>query len=90
MPLSRRELTAAFITAAYIEISNKVEKIRDIVDTWLSICQRITVENKVDYISMILSTGRIKDMDAQHYMDQDSLMELIEKIKTQVAQAMGQ
>jgi hypothetical protein len=85
--VNRREIAAALITSAYIEVSPKVEKIRDMVDTWLSICDKIFVEDQWDYITMILSTGKIKDMDAQHISDienltftQDKLREHIEKI----------
>lgn len=86
-PISKKEIAAALITSAYIEVSPKVEKIRDIVATWTSICDTIFVEDQWDYITMILSTGKIKDMDAQHISDienltftQDKLREHIEKI----------
>ena len=85
--INRKEIAAALITSAYIEVSPKVERIRDMVDTWLSICDKIFVEDQWDYITMILSTGKIKDMDAQHISDienltftQDKLREHIEKI----------
>jgi len=85
--VKKKEIAAALITSAYIEVSPKVEKIRDMVDTWISICDKIFVEDQWDYITMILSTGKIKDMDAQHISDienltftQDKLREHIEKI----------
>ncbi|UCE36610.1 MAG: hypothetical protein JSW00_13985 [Thermoplasmata archaeon] len=84
MAITKKEIAAAFIASAYVEISKKVEKIRDIVDSWLSICSQISVEDQWDYITIILSTGKIRDMDAMHIMDAESLKNTHDKIRTQI------
>jgi hypothetical protein len=84
MTITQKEVAAAFITSAYIEISKKVEKIRDIATTWLSICDQISLKDQWDYITIILSTGKIKDMDAMHFMDNEAMKGMNEKIRSQI------
>jgi hypothetical protein len=82
--ITKKELAAAFITSAYIEISPKVEKIRDMVDAWLKISDQISVTDSLDYITMILSTGKIKDMDAQHIVGHENLINATDKMKSEL------
>jgi hypothetical protein len=88
--ITQKEIAAAFITSAYIEISKKVEKIRDIVTTWLRICNQISLEDQWDYIAMILSTGKIKDMDAMHFIDNENMKDMNEKIRSQIKDIVGE
>jgi hypothetical protein len=90
MTIRKKELAAAFLTSAYIEISPKVEKIRDIVDTWLRICDQISVKDHWDYISTILCSGKIKDMDATHIMVHENLNDMNGKIRTEIQKIVGQ
>lgn len=87
--ITQREITAAIITSANVESSKKVEKIGDIVDSWLSICDLITVEDQMDYISYILSTGRIRDMDAKALLGPDSLKDMKDQMKGELAKVAG-
>jgi hypothetical protein len=89
MTITQKELVAAFLTSAYIEISTKVEKIRDIVDFWLQICNDISVEDQWDYVSVILSTGKIKDMDALHIQGHEGLRDVKDKIKSHIQKIAG-
>lgn len=88
--ITQEEIAAAFITSAYIEISKKVEKIRDIVTTWLRIRDQISLEDNWDYIASILSTGKIKDMDAMHFMDNQAMKDMNEKIRSQIKNLVGE
>lgn len=88
--VTKKDIAGAFITAAYIEVSPKVEKIRDMVETWLSICGEIFVEDQWDYITMILSTGKIKDMDAQHISDIENLTFTQDKLRGQIEKIVGE
>jgi hypothetical protein len=88
--INQKDIAAAFITSAYIEASKKVEKIRDIVDSWEKIRNNLIVRDQWDYITVILSTGKIKDMDAMHIMDKDDLMNNTEKIRTHIENIVGE
>jgi hypothetical protein len=87
--VTQKELTAALITSANVESSKKVEKIGDIVDTWLTVCGRISVDDSMDYISYLLSTGRIRDMDSKILLGPDSLKDMKEEMKGELAKVAG-
>lgn len=84
LSIGQKELAGAFITSAYMEITPKVERIGDIIGTWLKICNQISVKDQWDYITMILSTGKIKDLDAQNISIHESLKDINDKIKSQI------
>ncbi len=88
--IGQKELSAAFVTAAYIEVSPKVEKIRDIVETWMQIGETLNVQNHWDYIASILTTGRIRDMNAQHMLAHDDLSMIYQKIREQIKGIVGE
>jgi hypothetical protein len=87
---THKELSAAFITSAYVEISKKVEKIRDIVDTWQEVCKELAVKDEWDYISVVLSTGKIRDMDALHIEGHEGLKKIRKKMRTQIKDVVGE
>ncbi|UCE38662.1 MAG: hypothetical protein JSW00_05380 [Thermoplasmata archaeon] len=89
MTVTQKELTAAIITSANVASSTKVEKIGDIVDTWLSVCDLISVEDHWDYISYLLSTGRIRDMDSKVLLGPDSLQNMKDEMKGELAKVVG-
>lgn len=84
MQIGQKEISAAFVTAAYIEVSPKVEKIRDIVDTWFQIAEKLNVQTQWDYIASILATGRIRDLNAQQMLAHEDLSNIYQKIREQV------
>jgi hypothetical protein len=88
--ITRKELSAALLTAAYIEVSKKVEKIRDIAEAWQMICKNISIDSSWDYISVILSTGKIKDMDAMHIEGHEGLQNINEKIREEIKAVVGE
>jgi hypothetical protein len=88
--ITKKELSAALLTSAYIEVSKKVEKIRDIADAWQRVCEDISVESQWDYISVILSTGKIRDMDAMHIEGHEGLRKINEKIREQIRTIVGE
>ncbi len=87
--VTQKELTAALITSANVESSKKVEKIGDIVDTWLTVCDRISVEDHMDYISYLLSTGRIRDMDSKILLGPDSLKDMKNEMRGELNKVAG-
>ncbi|UCE73409.1 MAG: hypothetical protein JSV56_10315 [Methanomassiliicoccales archaeon] len=89
MAVTQKELTAAIITSANVGSSTKVEKVGDIVDTWLSVCDLISVEDHWDYISYILSTGRIRDIDSKILLGPDSLQNMKDEMKGELKKAVG-
>jgi hypothetical protein len=88
--IGQKELAAAFVTSAYIEISPKVEKIRDIVDMWVQVGQQLPITNQWDYIASILATGRIRDMNAQHIHAREDLGNIYGRIREQLTKLIGE
>jgi hypothetical protein len=88
--ITQKELVAAFLTAAYIEISKKVEKIRDIVDAWENVRSGLVIKTQWDYIAAILSTGKIKDMDAMHIEGHEGIKKINKKIRAQIKSVVGE
>ncbi len=88
--ISKNEVAAALITSAYTEVSRKVEKIRDIIEFWHNISQQVSIDNQWDYITTILSMGKIKDVDAQHIMGHEGLQNLNKRIREQVTKIVGE
>jgi type I restriction-modification system DNA methylase subunit len=84
MTITQKEIAAAFLTSAYIEISKKVEKIRDIIETWQQMCKNVSVDEQWDYVTMILSMGKIRDMDAAHIQGHEGLINITGNIRTQI------
>jgi hypothetical protein len=87
---TQKELSAALLTSAYIEVSKKVEKIRDIVDTWQEVCKEISVKDEWDFISVVLSTGKIRDMDALHIEGHEGLKMIRKKMRAQIKDVVGE
>lgn len=75
-----KAIASAFIASAAIEVTPKVEKIRDMVEAWLTLSQQLTITNQNEYIGAILTAGRIKDMNAQHFMIPESISDVHSKI----------
>jgi hypothetical protein len=88
--ISQKEISAAFLTSAYIEISKKVEKIRDIVEAWDNIRKNLKIKDDWDYIASILSSGKIKDMDAMHIEGHEGIKNIKKKIRTQIKEVVGE
>jgi Tfp pilus assembly protein PilX len=78
--ISRREVASAYVAAACIEITPKVEKIRDMIAAWLQINEQMPVKNESEYIAALLTAGRIKDLNAQHFMIPQSITDIHSKI----------
>jgi hypothetical protein len=88
--ITQKELSAAFLTSAYIEISKKVEKIRDIVEAWENVKSDLAIMDQWDYIASILSTGKIKDMDALHIEGHEGIKNINKKIRKQIKDLVGE
>lgn len=88
--ITQEEISAAFLTSAYIEISKKVEKIRDIVEAWEHIRSGLKIKDQWDYIASILSTGKIKDMDAMHIEGHEGIKKINKKIRFQIKEVVGE
>jgi len=89
MKITQKELAAAIITSANVGSTTKVEKVKDIVDTWLSVCDLIAVEDHWDYISYLLSTGKIRDMDSKIFLGPDSLKNIKDEMRGELEKVIG-
>ena len=75
-----KAISSAMMASAAIEITPKVEKIRDMVDAWISLSGQFKITNHEEYIGAILTAGRIKDLNAQHFMIPESMTDIHSKI----------
>jgi len=65
-PDDRRDVCAALLTMASITSSYKVESTIDIIQLWDDLRTNIPINDDMDYISVLLSLGRISDLQADH------------------------
>jgi hypothetical protein len=89
LTVTQKEIAAAIITSANVESSRKVEKVGDIVDTWLSVCDLISVEDQWDFISYLLSTGKIRDMDSKNFLGPESLNNIKAEMRGELEKVVG-
>ncbi len=74
-------ISAALLTAAFIEITPKMERIKDIIGTYNWVQSEIEIESQFDLMSSILASARIKDLDARHMLLRQSISDIIKRIK---------
>ncbi len=83
-PISQNDLAAAFFTSAYLEITPKVEKIHDMISTWQELRKNLNVKDNFDYVSVILAHGKIRDLDAQFFLTDTSIMDIKDNIRNYI------
>ena len=84
MRIRNKDIVTAYMASALIAVSPKVERIKDVVNTWLAVREGLDVIEDEDVIAVILGTGRIRDLDAMHMIKPDTLSELTGKIKARL------
>jgi hypothetical protein len=72
-----KELSILLLSAAFIELSPKVEKYRDIVKSWQDLKRIVSVKEIKDIVSLILFSGKIRDMDMSMLMYPSSITDQI-------------
>jgi len=82
--VEQRDLAAAFITAAYLEITPKVERIQDMVTFWHELREKIKIKDHTDYVSAILASGRIRDLNAQFFLTDNTIFEIRDAIRNYI------
>jgi hypothetical protein len=88
--IGNKEIVSAYLTSAFISATPKMERIRDIVETWQYLMKETKVQDEDDMISIILATGRVKDLDSMHMVNATSVKDLIKKIKGQIIKIRGE
>lgn len=78
------ELAWAILTATYIEMSETVEKFREIVAQWQGLRDNIVLMDDEDVVACILATGRVRDIDISQSGGLDKAWQIVEKIKTEL------
>jgi hypothetical protein len=77
-----KELSILLLAASIVELSPKVEKYRDIVKSWSELKGRIKVSDIKDIVSLILFSGKIRDMDATIFSYPTSITDQINYLRT--------
>ena len=78
--MGQRAMASAYVAAAAVEITPKVEKIRDMVNAWLALYHQFKIGNENEYVAAILTSGRIKDLNATQFMIPESITDIHSKI----------
>lgn len=78
------DVASAFITSAYLEITPKVEKIQDMVATWQQFQKDLKIKDNIDYVSTILAYGRLRDLDAQFFITDNTISDIKDNIRKQI------
>ena len=82
--IKQKDVAAAFLTSAYLEITPKVEKIQDMVSTWRDLKKGLSINDNMDYVSAILAYGRIRDLDAQFFLTDTGILDIKDNIKSYI------
>jgi len=77
-------MATCILTAAYIEISPKVEKYKDIMQTWQSLLEHTTSPEPSETIAIVLFSGKIRDIDSMHLLQLVAITDQIAGIKQMV------
>jgi len=84
-----RELSLLLLSAAIVELSPKVEKYRDIVNSWVDLRAMVSVSSIRDIVAIILFAGKIRDLDISMFMQPSSITEQINMIRTALDNMLG-
>ena len=76
-----QDMAAAFITSAYLEITPKVERTQDMVKLWEQLLKDLKITDHVDYVTALLTYGRIRDLNAQYFLTDSTILEIRDAIK---------
>jgi len=77
-------LSTCTLTSAYIEISPKLEKYKDILTTWQSLKRFTESAKRSEIIAIILFAGKIRDIDSMHLLQMGTLDDQIKSIKDHI------
>ena len=77
-------LSTCTLTSAYIEISPKLEKYKDILTTWQSLKRFTESAKRSEIIAIILFAGKIRDIDSMHLLQMGTLDDQIKGIKEHI------
>jgi hypothetical protein len=79
--IDSKDMAAAFLASAYLEITPKVERIQDMVKFWKEMRDKIDIKDSIDYVTTLLTSGRIRDLNAQFFLTDNSIFEIRDTIK---------
>ena len=79
--VEQKDIAAAFLTSGYLEITPKVERTQDMVSLWQDLQKNLIIKDNADYISVILTYGRIRDLSAQYFLTGTTILEIKDAIR---------
>jgi hypothetical protein len=82
--VSQKDIGAAFLTNANVEISPDVEKIQNIIDIWNDIQNDLIINDDLDYTVTLLAYGRIRDINVQFFVSDSIISEIKSSIRTYI------
>ena len=81
------EIGAAFIAAAYITVTSKVETLKDIVATWKQVTELLDIQDDVDFSCALLTSGNVTDLNAMSILSPFSIPDQMKKLKGELISA---
>jgi len=75
--LGGREMAVLQLAVAFVELTPKVEKLRDIVRIWSELRQNIEINDDMDVIAVLLLSGKVRDFDMSTLFHSSSAAEQI-------------
>ncbi len=79
--ITQKDIAAAFLTNASIEISPKVEKIQNIIELWQKLEKQLIIRDEVDYTVTLLTYGRVRDINVQFFLNDTIISEIKASIR---------
>jgi hypothetical protein len=83
-----KEHASAYLASAWLSRSEKVETSRFLVDLYRNLCENITIETEIDYLSALLVTGRILDTKTKRRNLIEEITNFIPLLKTSVIEVL--
>ncbi len=82
--ITQKDIAAAFLTNANVEISPKVEKIQNIIEMWKKFERVLLIKDDIDYTVTLLTYGRVKDINVQFFVSDSVISEIKASIRSYI------
>ena len=80
--LGAKEMAVLLLAVAFVELTPKVEKFRDIVRIWLDLRKTIELKDDRDVVGVILLSGKVRDFDMSTLFHSASAAEQISFLRS--------
>lgn len=79
--VEQKDIAAAFLTGAHVTNTPKMESINDFIQIWDGLRNKLAFDDHIDYISTILTSGQIVDIDGNIFFSDKNISNIKTSIK---------